>query len=168
MLIHLGPFEATGTDPFGFTWITGILNSEYSEDVRHEMASGVVQPLGKRSSSGPPMHPPYAKSAWIPPFLDFLLLCEKFYTEVSLPPHSRFIALHILSTSRDPVDFVATILPVLAPTLLQSHPLQSRGLSLKVFRIFVSGCFFPQMENVLNRDLNNHLRAVDVPFQHPG
>ena len=164
-LIHLDPFQAVGTEGLGFTWIAEILNSGYPEVNRYEMASRVVQVLGRHFFPEVSISPsPNVKSAWIPPLLDFLLLCEKFCTKES--PYPRFIALRILSTILEPVDFAATILPVLSLTLLSTHPLQPRSLALKVFHAFVSGWFSPQVENVLNKDRDKLLRAVGDPFQH--
>ena len=165
-LIHLDPFQAMGTEELGFTWIAEILNSGYSEEDRYQMASEVMRALGNHFFPQLPSHPfPHVKPTWIPPLLDFLLLCEKFDTNVS-PPYPGSIALRILSTSREPVNFIATTLPVLASALLPTHPLQSRILALKSFHVLVSGWFSPQMENVLNRDLDKLLRAVGDPFHN--
>ena len=140
-LIHLDPFQAVGTEELGFTWIAEILNSGYPEVNHHEMASRVVQVLGRHFFPEVSISPsPNVNFAWIPPLLDFLLLCEKFCTKES--PYPRFIALRILSTILEPVDLVvSTTEQVKSLTLLSTHPLQSRSLALKIFHAFVSGWF---------------------------
>lgn len=152
-------------------WITEILDSRHPEDVRFEMASAVVRLLGDYFSSQPTApHFHQSKpmeSAWVPPLLDFLLLCEKCDTEVS-PPHPASAALHILSVTRGPVYFVTTALPALVSMLVPTHPLQLRSLALKAFYGLASVWFSPQMANTLSRDLDKLLRAVGDPLQHPG
>jgi len=125
------------------------------------MAREVVRLLGKRFYSWGSYHG--VKSAWIPPLLAFLSLSEKF-PSINSPQDSRFIALHILSTSRGYSGFCKSLLPVLTSTLLPTHPLQSRSLALKIFHTFVSG-WFSEMENVPDKDRGNLLEAIGDPFQ---
>jgi len=166
-ITHLNPFQAMGTAELGFIWITKILDSRYPEDARYQMASRVVRVLGNYFFPEVPAHSSsYMSPTWTPPLLNFLLLCEKFYAEGAFLPHPGFLALRILSIIRKPVNFVATALPVLASTLLPTHPLQSRGLALEVFHVFVSGWLSPQMRRTPNKDLGRLLRAVGDPFQH--
>jgi len=152
------------TGELGFLWISEIINSGYQEGGRYRMASQVVQLLEKYYYSEVLERPSDVRPAWTPPLLGFLSLSEKFYT-TKPALHSGFIALHILSASYPSADFGPVTLPVLASTLLPSHPLQSRNLALKVFHRFMSGWFSPQMENVLHEDLNKLLQAVGDPFQ---
>jgi len=163
-LTHLEPFQFEETGEPGFLWIAEILNSGYPEDKRYEMASGVVKLLGKHLYSKLPEDFHYVEPAWISPLINFLSLCEKFYTTES-PPYPGFIALRILSTSPTRTDIGATILPVLTPILLPTHFLQSRSLALEVFCRFMSGWFSSQMENAPEQDLDRLLQAVDDPFQ---
>ena len=163
-LTHLDPFQVKNGAESGFLWIAEILNSGYSEDKRYEMASAVVKLLGKHLYSKVPEGFQYVESAWMPPVIGFLSLCEKFYT-IESPPYPGFIALRILSTSPTRANIDTTILPVLASTLLPTHPLQARSLALEVFCRFASGQFSSQMENVPEQDLDRLLRAVDDPFQ---
>jgi len=165
-LIHLDPVQIMGTGATGFLWITGILDSGYPEDERYRMAGCVVRLLGKRLDSGDPEPIPVAGPVWAAPLVRFLSLCERFHTTDS-PPHPGHTALRILSTSPGPAHFDATILPILTWTLSSTHPLQSRGLALKIFHIFGSGWFSPRMETVSDEDRDKLLRAVDDPFQYP-
>jgi len=146
----------------GFIWITEILNSGYSEDERYLMASKVVQLLGNHFFPEVLVRLHYLQPAEVPPLLDFLSLCEKFYATES-PPHPGSIALRILSIAPEYADFGPTILPVLSSTLLPTHPLQSRSLALGVFHRFMPGWFSSQMENIPS--CNELLQAVGDPFQ---
>jgi len=152
------------TGEMGFLWITGILNSRYPEDERYQMASHVVRLLGKHLDSGVTGPISVVKPTWVAPLVGFLSLCEKYHTTDS-PPHPGSIALRILSTGPGPTHFDATILPVLTSTLLPTHPLQLRGLALKVFHTFVSGWFSSTMETVSDENLGEFLQAVGDPFQ---
>ena len=166
MLARLNPFQVVGIEELGFIWMAEILSSGYPEEYRYHMASRIVEMLGKHFFPQPPVIPPsHVKPVWIPPLLDFLSLCEKLHVEV-FPPYPGPIALRMLSTIQYPCGFAAAILPVLASTLLPTNPLESRNLALKVFHTFMSEWFSPQIENILNRDLNKLLRAVGDPFQH--
>ena len=161
---HLDPFQVKDTEEFGFLWIVEILNSGYPEDGRYQMASGIMGLLGKRFYSVVPERSPYVQPAWVPPLLGFLSLCEKFYTTES-PSYPGLVALRILSSSPRLSKFDPRILPVLKPILLPTHPLRSRSLALKIFYGFMSGWFSSQMENILDKDLDEFLQAVGDPFQ---
>jgi len=163
-LVHLDPFQVTGAGKWVFLWITEILNSKYPEDERYRMASQVVQLLGNHFCSMDPEHPLDVQPAWIPPLLDFLLLCEKFYTTDS-PPYPGSTALYILSNSPGSAHLNTTILPILTSTLSPTHPLQSRSSALKAFHRFIPGWFSSQMENIPEKDLDELLQAVGDPFQ---
>jgi len=153
-----------GTGDMAFSWITAILNSSYPEAGRYRMASHVVRLLGKQFDSGAPGPISVVNHTWVAPLVRFLSLCERFHTTDSTP-HPGTIALRILSTSPGSAHFDATILPILTWTLPPTHPLQSRGLALKIFHIFGSGWFSPQMETASGRDIGELLRAVGDPFQ---
>ena len=168
-LVHLIPFQPGETRELGFSWIADILNSNYPDQARYQMAGPMIQLLGKHyyHKSFFSKDVEYAldvESAWIPLLSGFLLLSEKFYNTES-PPYPGFIALRILSNSPGYGDFGTVILPVLTSTLLSAHPLQSRLLALKVFARFGTGWFSPQMETIPHKDLAQLLRAVDDPFQ---
>jgi len=149
-----------------FAWITEILESRFTEDEKYRMASHAVRLLGKRLDPGNPGPTPAVEPTWVAPLVHFLSLCEQFHTTDS-PSHPGSIALHILSTSPGPAHFDVTILPILTWTLPSTHPLQSRGLALKIFHIFGSGWFSSQMETVPDENLEKLLRAVGDPFQYP-
>ena len=149
-----------------FAWVAEILGSGFTEDEKYRMASHAVRLLGKRLDSGNPGPILVVGPTWVASLVRFLSLCEKFHN-VDSPPHPGSIALRILSTSPGPAHFDATILPILTWTLPSTHPLQSRGLALKIFYIFGSGWFSPQMETVSDEDRGKLLRAVDDPFQCP-
>ena len=153
-----------GTADIGFSWITAILNSRYPEDERYQMAGHVVRLLGKQFESGDPGPIPVVKPAWVAPLVRFLVLYERFHTMDS-PPHPGHIALRILSASPGSAHFDTTILPILTWTLLPTHPLQSRGLALRIFHIFGSGWFSPQMRTVSGENIEMLLQAVGDPFQ---
>jgi len=163
-LAHLDPFQVMGTGEFGFLWITEILNSRYPDYMRYEIASGVVHLLGKHFYSKDPKDVLHVQPAWIPPLLGFLSLGMEFYT-LGPPPSPEFIALHILSDSLGSADFGVTILHILSLVLLPTHPLQSRSVALKVFYVFMSGWFSPQLDNIPHEDLSRLLQAVGDPFQ---
>ena len=157
-LRHLDPFRATD----GFEWMTEILNSKYPEESRHQMSSSVMRLLGKEIDSHPPE---YFPPEWVPPLLDFLLLSEKFYTEQSALD-AGLAALRILSRHQVDAVFGPQLLPILTSTLLQIHPLRSRGLALKVFHRFASRWLSPQMKTVSDENLSKLLRAVGDPFKY--
>ena len=162
-LIHIDPLQVMDSGELGFLWITDILNSGYREYERYQMASKVVQLLGKHLFKRPiPFS--HVLPAWIPSILGFLSLCEEFNTIIT-PSSPEFIALHILSTNRGSADFGPMILPLLTSTLLPTHPLRARSLALKTFFRFMTGWFSPQMENVASKHLDKLLRAVGDPFQ---
>jgi len=168
---HLDPFQVTENVELGFSWIAEILNSGYPEDDRYWMASSVVQLLGNHFQQEDPVRQLHVvQPTEVPPLLDFLLLCEKFYdTEpyATKPSHPGFIAFYILSTSREYTDFGPTILHVFSLTLLPTHPLQSRILALAAFHMLMPGWFSTQMENALYKNLDSLLQAVGDPFQFP-
>jgi len=133
------------------------------------MASPIVQLLGKQYYlraffSKDVLYALDVGPAWIPLLSGFLMLSEKFYNTES-PPYTGFIALRILSNSPGYGDCGLVLLPALAPTLLPTHPLQSRLLALKVFARFGIGWFSSQMEAIPHKNLNQLLRAVDDPFK---
>ena len=163
-LTHLSPFQVMDTGEPCYVWIAEILSSGYSEDERYKLASRVVQLLGNHLYSKDPEPFHYVERAWIPPLLGFLSLCEKFYTTES-PPYPGFIALRILCASPKDTDIGATALPILASTLLPTHPLRARSLALEVFCRLMSGWFSPQMEDVSDQDFDKLLQAVGDPFQ---
>ncbi|KAF9644233.1 hypothetical protein BDM02DRAFT_1056006 [Thelephora ganbajun] len=162
-LIYLDPFQIVDTRELVFLWIIEILNSEYPEDERYEMASRVVHLLEKHFDPNVSKDVPYAEPTWIPPLLGFLSLSERFYT-TDVPPYPGLTTLRILSTSPVYADFDKTIIPVLTSTLLPTHPLQSCTLALKVFYTFMPGWFSSQMEDALDEDLDKFLQAVGNPF----
>jgi len=153
-----------GSGDTAFSWITAILKSRYPEDERYQMASHVVQLLGKQFDSGDPMTISVVKPTWVAPLVNFLSLCEKFHTMDSTP-YPGSIALRILSASPGPAHFDATILPILTSTLLPTHPLQSRGLALRIFHVLGSGWFSSQMQAVSDEDIEKLLQVVGDPFQ---
>ena len=163
-LTQLNPFQVTDTGESGFLWITEVLNSGYPEGKQYQMASRIMELLGKHFYSTVPERVPYIQPAWMPPLLGFLSLCEKFYT-TEPPPYPGFVALRIISSNPRLSQFDAAMLPVLASMLLPTHPLQSRGLALKTFYGYMSGWFSSQLENVPDQDLDKLLQAVGDPFQ---
>ena len=147
--------------------IADILNSHYPEDDRYRVAREVVRLLGRWfDSSDSELFPiGVIHYTWIPVLVDFLSLCEKFYATES-PPHSGLIILRILSTSSGSVLFGTTTIPVLTTTLLPAHPLQSRGLALKVFHRFMfMSESFSGVRSVSSKNRDKLLRAVDDPFR---
>ena len=165
--VYLNPLKAISNAEPAISLISDILNSGYPEDGRYWMASKVVQLLGKwLDSSDSDIFPVgVVHYTWIPVLVDFLLLCEKFYT-TEPPPYPGSIVLRILSTSSSSLFFGSRILPVLTTTLLPTHPLQSRSLALKVFHMFMfMSEIFSGMENILAKNLDKLLRAVGDPFQ---
>jgi hypothetical protein len=162
-LIHINPLQAMGSGELGFLWISEILNSGYQEHERYQMASEVVQLLGKHFFEHPE---PFSRvlPTWIPSILRFLSLCKEF---ILSPPSPGFIALRILSTNRGSAHFGSMILPVLTSTLQPTHPLQARGLALNAFLRFMTGWFSSQMENIPSNNLGKLLQAVGDPFQFP-
>ena len=161
---HLDPFEAVGDREMGFSWISEILNSGYSEEEQYSMANVVVRLVGRCYRFGP--FSPNIQSAWIPPLLKFLLLCENLPT-VESPPHPGLVALRILSDGALDADFGPALLPTLVSTLSPDTPLQSRKVALAAFNRFMSGWFSPQMEAVSGHRLNKLLQAVGDPFHFP-
>ena len=160
---HLNPFQLIGDGELGILLVAELLNSKYLEGERYQMASEVVQMLGKWFDSTP--HPT-VRHSWIPALLGFLSLCEKFYPTES-PPHPGFIALRIISASSMYSGFCEMVLPILTSTLLPTHPLQSRGLALEIFGRFTTEWFSSQAENIQRKDLKELVRAVGDPFQFP-
>jgi len=160
--IYLDPFHAMpGSAELGFLWIAGILNSRYEEERREEMASQVMESLGKHFFCDDSMPPLSIQTVWIPPLLGFLSLSEKLDRQ----GEPSLTALRILATSSESTDFGTTLLPIIVSPLLPTHPLQSRRIALQVFYRFASGWFSSQMENVPNEDLNKLVQAVGDPFQ---
>ena len=162
-LAHLGPFQIIGGGGLAISLLDDLLNSRYPEEDCYQMASTVMQLLGKWFNSVPS---PVVLHSWIPALLNFLSLCEKFYPTVS-PPYPGFIALRILSASFGCDGFCELVLPILISTLLSSHPLQSRHLALKVFDRFANEWFSSQVENIPPKDLKKLVQALGDPFQFP-
>jgi len=154
-LDHLDPVEVKNITEICPLWLADILNSGYPDNEQHDVAIRIIQLLGKRFCPIP------MELSWIPPLLDFLSLCEKLHST------KGFTALRILSSNWESSDFGTSILPVLTPILLPTHPLQSRVLALKIFYRFAAGWFSLQMENILHNDLDKFLQAVGDPFQFP-
>jgi len=147
----------------GFRWITEILNSRYEEEWREQVASEIVESLGKHFFRKHLVSFITMQPAWIPSLLGILSLSEK------LDKQSRqtLVALRIMATSKASADFGTMILPILVSSLLPTHPLQSRRLAPQVFYRFMFGWFTSQMENVPSEDLNKLVRAVGDPFHSP-
>ena len=120
-ITHLDPFEVTGTEEMFFVWISKILDSRYPEKGRHLLASEIVQLLGRYYHRC--QYYTDIRSAWIPPLLKFLSLCESFPT-IGSPPHPGLVALRILSIGPEDADYGAALLPTLTLTLSPDHPLQ--------------------------------------------
>jgi len=129
------------------------------------MASHVVRLLGKQLDSDGPGRISCVNGTWADPLARFLSLCEKFHTTDS-PPYPGSIALRLLSVSPESAGYGGMILPVLTWTLLPTHPLQWRGLALKIFHTFGFGWFSPQMQIVSDEDLGKFLQVVGDPFQY--
>ena len=161
---HFDPFQVPTIRELCFLWISDILNSRYPAGERCWMAGKVVELVWKQVK---PMiletETFYGvKATWVPPLLAFLQLSEKLY---STERRSAALALQILSASQGYGDFGPTMLPILTPTLLSTHPLQSRRSALNVFHRFIPG-WFSQMEGVSNKDRGRFLLAVSDPFQY--
>ena len=148
----------------GFSWISEILNSGYSEEEQYSMANATVQLLGRYC--GFHQYPPNIQTTWIPPLLKFLSLCENCPTPES-SPHPGLVAIRILSDGTLGVDFGPALLPTLTSMLSPDHPLRSRKLALAAFDRFMSGWFSSQMETVSGNRLNKLLQAVGDPFHFP-
>ena len=145
-------------------WLRQILDSGYPEDMRYLMASSVVEFFGKQLGSPFAERFDHIHSAALRPLLDFLLLSERLYPTES-PPYPGVIALRISSIETGRGDFDPAILPVLTSTLLQTHPLQSRRLALKLFQRPDFGWLSPQAEAFSSVERSRLLEAVGDPFQ---
>ena len=167
VLTHLDPIDFTKEPGLGFLWIHEILNSSYQQSKRHKMASSVMRLLGQYHYSvgfGFDALEP----AWIHSLLDFLSLNEKFCSGIQPagpPPNPGIIALFILSDNTGSTDSGPEILLLLTSILSPTHPLQLRGLALKVFHRLAVRWSFPHMGNVADEDVENLLTAVGDPFQ---
>ena len=166
LLTDLDPFNVTDTPEFGFWWIAELLDSSYTAVARYQMASTIMVQLWKYFHPVVRKGPRYLQPAWMPPLLGFLSLCEKFYATGS-PPYPGVVALRMLSLSPRCSELDATILPILSPILLPTHPAQARRLALNIFCGFMSEWLFSQTENTLDQDLHEFLRAVGDPFRSP-
>ena len=167
---HLDPFQFEANTKPGSLWITEILNSRYPEDERYQMARRVVQLLGNHFQKDPSAHLRVVQPIEVPPLLDFLLLCEKFYATESNSTessHPGSIVLYLLSAIQEYADLGPTILPVLSLGLLPTHPLQSRSLALTAFHTRMPGWFSTKVDNASYGDLDKLLQAVGDPFQSP-
>ena len=145
-------------------WLRQILDSEYPEDMRYLMASSVVAFFGKQLGSPLAERFDHVHSAALRPLLDFLLLSEKFYP-VESSPYPGVIALRILSIETGRGDFDPELLPILTSTLLYTHPLQSRRLSLKLFLRPGLEWLSPQAEIYSSVERARLLEAIGDPFQ---
>ena len=164
-VVPLDPFEAGGTEEMGFVWASEILNSEHLEEWRqYVVTSEILQLLGRYY--GPRRYSSDIQSAWIPPLLKFMSLCEKF-PAVESSQHPGLVTLRILSEGLRDGDFGTALLPTLTSLLSPDHPLRSRKLALTVFSRFARGWFSPQMETVSGHHLDKLLRAVGDPFHFP-
>ena len=160
---HLNPLEAVDDNEMGFSWISGILNSGYTEEEQYFMASATVRFLSRYCRSHPHRLSFRTQSAWIPPLLKFLSLCESFPIKSS-PPCPMLITLRFLLDCPRDADFGTALLPTLTSMLSPDRPHQSRKLALAAFRRFV---WHSPMEAVSVHGLNNLLRAVGDPFHFP-
>jgi len=161
--IGLDPFQAVGCEELGFLWIAEILNSRYEEEWREEMASQIMESLGKISFHEDSVPFIRMQRTWISSLLGFLSLREKLDRQ----GEPSLIVLRILAISPRYANFGTSALPILVSPLLPTHPLQSRRLALRVFDTFAPGWFSSQMENVPSEDLNKLVQAVGDPFQSP-
>ena len=152
-----------GTGEMGFLWIREILNSRYPEEEQYWMASEVVRLL--RRYNGIYDRPFRVQSAWVPPLLKFLSLCENFSTTES-SPHLALITLCTLSHELQEGDFGPVIPPTLASMLSPDHPLRSRKVALAAFHNFLFGWFF-RMETVSGHHPSKLFQAVGDPFHFP-
>jgi hypothetical protein len=144
------------------SWVYEIVNSGYTKDEQYSMASSAVALLGKRFDS--PSTEPSPLTSEIRPLLDYLLLSENFRTAES-PSHPEVIALRLISIAPGHRHLHPTISPVLTSTLLQSHPLHSRALALKIFqRPGLEWCS-PQAGGFSATERARLLEAVGDPFQ---
>ena len=192
-LVGLNPFGPTpGTDK-GFPLIVDILRSSFSEKGRYQMANAVLLLLGSFFFPDKYGYTPIWDSPvvpkWISPLLDFLSLSEKFYATES-PPYAGSIALRFISAAcvntntfefdrivppflpsffhrygfDDRGKFNAAVIPILSPTLLPTHPLQSRSLALNVLHVSLLQLILSEMVDVTAEDLKSLLQAVCDPF----
>ena len=166
-LVHLDPLTVTKNQEMVFSFVADILSSSFSEEDRYLMASNAVQLLENcffpRENRGSGIEAISVEHTWIPLLLAFLSLSEKFYATQS-PPYVGSIALRILSVVDKPTYFDTTIFPILSSTLLQTHPLQSRTLALKVFNASFPWLLSLQMGDVPVGNLKDLLQAVGDPF----
>ena len=161
-LSSLDPFQTGDNVEYGFLWIADLLSSGYPDYERYYMAGTVIGLLGKHVDHTSLWQ---VRPGWVSSLVRFLSLGERFYS-MGYTPFPGLFALRILSSTLRNFDFTPTILPVLASTLMPTHPLQSRHLALDVFRRFMAGWSPSQMENVPNNRAQL-LRAVGDPFQFP-
>ena len=162
-LSGLDPFQTGNHVYYGFLWIADLLNSRYTNDERYSMAGQIIQLLGKHIHHIASWQ---VGSGWVSSLVSFLSLGEQFYSTWPTP-RPGVLALKILSSAMGNFDPTPTILPVLASTLIPTHPLKSRILALDVFRRFMGRWSSSQMENVPNNHLDELLRAVGDPFEYP-
>ena len=162
-ITHLDPLEVVGTPEMGFLWISGILDSGYSEREQYSMAGGLVRLV--EGFCGPQPYFNSIQSAWAPPLLNFLSLCEKFDFPES-PPQPGLVALCILSDCPQVSNFDAAHIPTLTSLLSPNHRLQSRKLALTVFYKLTRECR-SWMETVPGHHLDALLQAVGDPFHLP-
>ena len=162
---YFDPFQVTTIRELCFSWITDILNSRYAAEDQYRMAGRVVELAWKQVEPAISKTESFygAKAAWVPPLLDFLKLSERFYSAGPQPAPGT-LALRILSAGQGYDDFGPRMLPILTSTLFYTHPLSSRGSSLKIFHQFIPG-WFSRMEGVSNNDRARFLQAVGDPFR---
>ena len=167
-LTGLDPICLTGEPGLGFLWLRELLNSGYRESERYEFVGSVVRMLREYHHSTRFSRSPRAGPAWTQILLDFLLLNERFCS--TTPPREALpnpgsIALLLLSESGRFSDFGPAIIPLFTSILSPTHPLQLRGLALKVFHNFMVGWFSSEMENSESSGLEKLLQAIGDPFQ---
>ena len=161
-LSALDPFRTGNNLECGFSWIADLLNSRYTDLERYQMASKVIEYLGKLAYN---VYFGSANPDWVSSLVSFLSLGEQFYSTST--PYPGLLTFRILSWIRECYGPSPTILPVLTSTLSPAHPLRARSLALDIFNRSMNLWFSSQMENVPNDHLGGLLRAVGDPFHFP-
>ena len=157
-LLHLDPFQASGTVKCGFEWIDNILSSDYPEDDRDRVAAQAMQLLENHFCSKDPDSP----LIWITSLVQYLSRYERLFA-IHPPTCSRSIALRVLSTSPESTHHITAILPLLTLALSQTHPLQLRYPALKALHKLIPTWFF--MGGIPGTDFEGLLQAVGDSFQ---
>jgi len=161
---YFDPIRTKTIQEFCFLWITDILNSRWTAEEQYQTAGRAVELAWKRIA------PEIisigfcdVKTDWAPPLLGFLQLNEEICS-TETQQVSGVLALRILSACYEYGNVTPTMLQVLTPTLIPTHPLSSRKLALRIFHRFIPQ-WFSQMENVSNKDRAGLLQVVGDPFQ---